>query len=380
MTSAGVVVVGASAAGVAAAEAARRAGFEGSIKIIGDESHPPYTRPALSKALLCGTEDAESVHLPSSEDGIEFLAGHVAVGLDRDRKRVLISDGEAIEYSGVVIASGARARRIRPHATAGEIVLRSLDDAIRLRTEIQGARSALVIGGGFIGTEVASACIAAGVATTVVSRHDGLAPQLGPDLSGMITRAAAKAGLVRAATPRQMRLVGGDRVSGLVMSDGSVSVADVVVTAIGCRPNIEWLRESGLALVGGVVVDEHCRAGSDIVAAGDVARVRGSRTLAPRTPFWTAALEQARIAGENLISGDSVKSYVSAPFYWTEAFGLAITVCGPIPASGVLETLAGDLLGGEGLFRWRSEQGITVAAINHRISVRKLRALTRESD
>ncbi|WAM19947.1 NAD(P)/FAD-dependent oxidoreductase [Rhodococcus sp. JS3073] len=378
MSPAGVVVVGASAAGIAAAEAARRAGFDGPITIIGDEPHPPYTRPALSKALLCGTEPAESVHLPRPEDGIDFLPGR-AIGLDIKRKRVTLSGGGALEYSGVVIASGARARQLRPDG-AGETVLRSLDDAVRLREEIRGAHSALVIGGGFVGTEVASACVAAGLETTVVSRHDTLVPHLGADLSDLITRAAINAGVVLEPAPQQIRLTGPDRVTGLALSDHLTLEADVVVTAVGCRPNIEWLSDSGLDLIDGVVVDKYCRATAEVVAAGDVTRVRGARVLAPRTPFWTAALEQARIAGQSLVRGTSASPYVSAPFYWTEAFGLAIAISGPIPASGECETLAGDLRAGTGLFRWRNQHGVTVAAVNHRIAVRKLRALSRESE
>jgi NADPH-dependent 2,4-dienoyl-CoA reductase/sulfur reductase-like enzyme len=132
MTPAGVVVVGGSAAGVAAAEAVRRSGFDGPITVIGDEPHPPYTRPALSKALLRGTAGAESVHLPAPDAGIDFRPGRQATGLDTARRRVLLADGEALEYIGVVVATGARARTLRRGA-GGETVLRSLDDAIRLR-------------------------------------------------------------------------------------------------------------------------------------------------------------------------------------------------------------------------------------------------------
>lgn len=231
-----------------------------------------------------------------------------------------------------------------------------------------------------MGTEVASACIAAGLKTTVVSRHDTLVPHLGTDLSNLVTRAAIKSGVVLKPAPQQVRLIGTDRVTGLAAADGSALEADIVVTAVGCRPNIEWLGGSGLQLIDGVVVDQYCRATAGVVAAGDVVRVRGSRTLAARTPFWTAALEQARTAGQSLVCGTSATPYVPAPFFWTEAFGLAITISGPIPAAGEGETLAGDLRSGSGLFRWRSEQGITVAAVNHRIAVRKLRTLSRESD
>ncbi|WP_182262833.1 NAD(P)/FAD-dependent oxidoreductase [Rhodococcus sp. UFZ-B548] len=380
MNSTGVVVVGASAAGVAAAEAARRAGFEGPITIIGAEAHPPYTRPALSKALLCGDEPAESVHLPMPDQGIEFVSGRAAIGLDIERNRVMLSGGDTLEYSGLVLASGARARRLRPDGESGEMVLRSLDDAVKLRQAIRGAKSAIVIGGGFVGAEVASACVEAGVRTTVVSRYAGLVPNLGPDLSDMVTRAALEAGVTFVQAPSQFQLTGSDRVTGLVMPDGSQLEADVVVTAIGCRANIEWLSDSGLPLAEGVVVDEYCRAAANIVAAGDVARVRGPFALAPRTPFWTAALDQARIAGESLILSDSATPYIPAPFFWTEAFGLSITISGAIPATGSRETLAGDFSSGAGLFRWRSDEGATVAAVNHRIAVRKLRALAKEGN
>jgi 3-phenylpropionate/trans-cinnamate dioxygenase ferredoxin reductase component len=375
MTPPGVVVVGGSAAGVAAAEAARRSGFDGPITVIGDEPHPPYTRPALSKALLRGTAGAESVHLPAPDAGIDFHPGRRATGLDTARRRVLLADGEALGYTGVVVATGARARTLRRGA-CGETVLRSLDDAIRLRDALRGARSALVIGSGFVGTEVASACVAAGVPTTVVTRHALLVPHLGPDLARLLTREATDAGVVLVRSHAEMRLVGGERVTGVVLPDGTALEADVVVTAVGCLPNVEWLRGSGLVHGGGVLVNERCRAAAGIVAAGDVARVRGPRPA--RTPFWTAALDQARVAGEALVRGEAAPRYVPAPFYWTEAFGLAVTIAGPIPAAGHRETLAGSLLDRSGLFRWRAPGGSTVAAVNHKIAVRKLRALARE--
>jgi 3-phenylpropionate/trans-cinnamate dioxygenase ferredoxin reductase component len=202
-------------------------------------------------------------------------------------------------------------------------------------------------------------------------------PHLGPDLARLLTREATDAGVVLVRSHAEMRLVGGERVTGVVLPDGTALEADVVVTAVGCLPNVEWLRGSGLVHGGGVLVNERCRAAAGIVAAGDVARVRGSASA--RTPFWTAALDQARVAGEALVRGEAAPRYVPAPFYWTEAFGLAVTVAGPIPAVGQCETLAGSLADRSGLFRWRAPGGSTVAAVNHKIAVRRLRALARES-
>jgi len=377
-----LVVVGASIAGVTAAESARTAGFDGRITLVGAEAHPAYTRPALSKALLRGHQSAETVLLPPIDAEAETRPGVTATALDAERRRVALSDGEWIEYSELVIATGARARTLSDLTGTGartgegkERTLRSLDDALELRLALGSAASVLIIGGGFVGTEVASACLEAGLRTEVLTLDSRLVPQLGDDLAELVTRRAIAAGLrlTRVAGPLEVPPGQGDL--HVVRSSAGQHEADIVLTAVGDQPNLDWLASATMRRGGGIVVDEHCLAAPHIFAVGDVARLITSRRVAARTPFWNAALDQARAAGEAIARGRAAAPYQSRPYFWTEAFGLAINIAGPIPASGRLETLEGDLAAGSGLFRWSNGHGRTAAAVNHRLPIRKLRAL-----
>ena len=374
-----LVVVGASIAGVTAAESARASGFDGRITLVGAEAHPPYTRPALSKALLRGDQPAETVHLPPVDAEAELRCGVRATTLDAERRRVALSDGEWIEYSKLVIATGARARTLGDLTGTGnntERTLRTLDDALALRQALGSAASVLIIGGGFVGTEVASACLEAGLRTEVLTLDSRLVPQLGDDLAELMTRRAVAAGLRLTRVDRPLEVPPGQGELHVVDSSAGRHEADIVLTAVGDQPNLDWLASSTMQRGGGIVVDQHCAAAPHIFAVGDVARVTARRRVAARTPFWNAALDQARAAGEAVARGRSATPYQPRPYFWTEAFGLAINIAGPIPASGRPETLEGDLAAGSGLFRWNSGQGCTAAAVNHRLPIRKLRALT----
>ena len=376
-----LVVVGASIAGVTAAESARMAGFDGRITLVGAEDHPPYTRPALSKALLRGDQPAQTVHLPPVDVAVELRRGVRATALDAERRRVALSDGERIEYSELVIATGARARTLSgltgtETGQSRERTLRSLDDALALRAAIGSAASVLIIGGGFVGTEVASACLEAGLRTEVLTLESRLVPQLGDDLADLVTKRAIAAGLRLTRVDGPLEVPTGQRDLHEVRSPAGQHEADIVLTAVGDQPNLDWLASTTMQRGGGIVVDEHCAAAPHIFAVGDVARVITGRRVAARTPFWNAAIDQARAAGEAIARGGEAAPYRPRPYFWTEAFGLAINIAGPIPAAGRLETLEGDLAAGAGVFRWQRRRGATVAAVNHRLPIRKLRGLT----
>lgn len=379
MSHAKLVVVGASIAGVTTAESARNAGFDGRITLLGAEVHPPYTRPALSKALLRGHQSAEAVHLPRVDAEVEVVHGVRATALDAGRRRVGLSSGDWIEYSELVIATGARARTLGDPTGTGasaERTLRSLDDALGLRLALGSATSALIIGGGFVGTEVASACIEAGLRTEVLTLHPRLVPQLGDDLAELVTSRAIAAGVRLTRVEGPLVMPQGQKDPHVVHSPAGQHEADIVLTAVGDHPNVEWLASTTMQRHGGIVVDQHCVAAPHIYAVGDVARVTTKKRIAARTPFWNAALDQARVAGEAVVRGRAATPYQPRPYFWTEAFGLTINIAGPIPVSGRLTTLQGDLAEGAGVFRWDSGRGSTVAAVNHRLPIRKLRALT----
>ena len=375
-----LVVVGASIAGVTAAESARVAGFDGRITLVSAEDHPPYTRPALSKALLRGHQSAETVRLPPIDTQVEVLPGR-ATALDAELRRVGLSNGEWVEYTELVIATGGRARTLRDFPRTGqsscaERTLRSLDDALALRAAMGSATSVLIVGGGFVGTEVASACIEAGLRTEVLTLHPRLVPQLGDELSGLVTRRAIAAGVRLTRVDGQLEVPPGQGHVQVVRSSAGEKEADIVLTAVGDDPSLEWLASTTLQVDSGIVVDEHCVAAPHIFAVGDVARVKTSHGVAARTPFWTAALEQAHVAGEAVVRGRAAARYQPRPYFWTESFGLTINIAGPIPASGRFEAVEGDLTAGAGVFRWERSHGSTVAAVNHRLPIRKLRGLT----
>jgi NADPH-dependent 2,4-dienoyl-CoA reductase/sulfur reductase-like enzyme len=361
------VVIGASLAGVTAVDALRQRGFDGEITLVGDEPHQAYARPALSKGLLTGAESAESVLLPVVGDGVEVLTGTRAAGLDVVGRQVRLEGGGVLPYDLLVIATGARARRL-DDAGRGEIVLRGLDDAIALRDRLAAARTVLIVGGGFLGVEVASAACDLGLSVTVVDVRPPLAA-LGPWLARRFTDAARARGVRLLTAPEGVR-----RLDDTTVELGSVArlTADLVVTAVGDQPNVEWLAGSGIPVRGGIVTDSRCRVSDRVVAAGDVVAMPDPAGRPRRTPHWDSALAQARVAADALLLGDAADPYRADPYYWTEAFGLTVKIAGPLPVAGPPEFVAGP-----GLLRWTNGRRHTIAAINHRISVGKLRRLAR---
>lgn len=365
-----IVIVGAGIAAVTAADALRRAGHAGRISVIGDEPHAPYSRPPLSKGVLKKTESLESVTLPALPADVELLCGASATALDREARIVHLSDGREIAYDGLVIATGARARTLRPDAS-GETVLRSIDDALALEQRWSTARTVLVIGGGFLGMEVASTARHLGLDVTVIDLVPHLVRQFGTYLAERMTRAAVASGVTLAVEPAGIELIGDGVVRGVRAAGGAEYFADVVVSAVGDLPNVEWLASAGLADPRGLLVDSRCRIASDIVAIGDVART-GER----RTPHWGAAIDQARVAAHALLHGDAAPEYVPAPYFWTEQWGLDLKICGEIPTDVTPEIVAGSWEENSLLLQYRVD-GVPVAAasVNRRFPITKLRAL-----
>jgi NADPH-dependent 2,4-dienoyl-CoA reductase/sulfur reductase-like enzyme len=362
------LVVGGSLAGVTAVDELRRQGWDGAITLVGEEPRAAYARPPLSKEVLKGTEDADSVALPQLGADIEVLTGIRATGLDPDARLVRVEGGTEIPYDKLVIATGARARVLGEHG----LVLRTLDDALRLRAELAKSPSVLVIGGGFLGMEIASVAAELGLEVTVVDVQAPFVTTLGPFLAGLFERAMRERGVRTVMCP--------DGVTptpyGAQLADGSRLEADLVVTAVGCRPNTEWLEGSGLALLGGAVVDERCRTGApDVVAVGDVAAFPTGDGRFRRTPHWDAAIGQARAGVAALLRGDAAPPYTPQPYFWTEAFGLAVKLAGTLPAAGEPAVLKGSLADRSALLRWEHPDRPVAAALNHRIPVGRLRAL-----
>ncbi|WPB94289.1 NAD(P)/FAD-dependent oxidoreductase [Streptomyces malaysiensis] len=371
-----VVVVGGSIAGTTAATTLRELGFDGEITVIGDEPHAPYARPPLSKAILRGDEPPESTALAVTAEGIDWIRGTAATGLDIDAGLVRLEHGATVPYDGLVIATGGRARHLVEGADLeGVHVLRTLDDAAGLSRAFATRPRVVVVGGGYLGMEIASTALGLGLQVTVVDMAPPLVAQLGPFLADIMTGAAREHGLIVKTSPGGARLTGSRAVDGVLLADGRHVEADLVVTAVGCRPNTEWLRDSGIPLLPGVVVDSVCRVAPGIVAAGDVTASRRSAAGPPlRSPFWMNALTQGRVAATALLDPGAAQPAAETPYFWTEAFGLELKLAGRLPGQGVPQVIAGDLADLSVLLAWPRSDGTGIAAaLNHRIPLSRLR-------
>ena len=377
-----VVVVGGSVAALTAIQALRIEGYDGHITMLGDEAVHPYTRVPLSKERLAGTvgDDELSLAAPSDTD---VRLGVPALGLDLNARVVQTAGGD-IPYDGLIIATGARARRLAPDLD--ELVLRQLADCHLLSNRLESARSLLIVGGGFLGMEVASTASALGLDITVVSIAPPLDRMLGSVVAERV-RGHAHANNVRIHVSRgAVDLIGSrhDRtVVGVRMGDGRAINADVVLTAAGDVPNTGWLEHSGVPLKqGAVMVDERCRVMiqgiRNVVAAGDVALTRYVDGREVRTATWTNAIEQARAAAHALLYGDDATPYRQADYFWTHQFGLDIKLVGASGPPGAPTTHEADADGGGSLLVWRSQidgQGDTAVSFNHPIRPVMLRRL-----
>lgn len=370
-----IVVVGGSIAALTAAETLRVYGHDGPIIMLSEEVHQPYSRVPLSKTVLAGVEPIERALLPAPSDDIDFRPNSRAEALDVPGRRVRLQGGEQVGYDALVIATGARARRLAAPGVNGELVLRTLDDAGTLAHRLTSAGSVLVIGGGFLGMEIASTCRSLGKTVTVIDRDPPLARLLGPWLAGVLTDAACEHGIRIVHAPDGVSLLGATRIDGVSYADGTLA-ADVVICAVGDQANIEWLHGSGLELSGGVVVDEHCQAAPGVVAVGDVAVRRIGGVLQPRTPHWTNAVEQARAAARTLLQPDARTGYRPDPYFWTEQCGLDVKISGELPLPGSPTIVDGSLAERTVLVQWHDVDGpVAAATINHRMPIVALKKL-----
>ncbi|MFF6984354.1 NAD(P)/FAD-dependent oxidoreductase [Streptomyces sp. NPDC008343] len=342
-----IVIVGASLAGLRAAETMRAKGFAGSLTLIGDELHEPYDRPPLSKQVLLGMATADHTALPRRRSlDATWRLGVAATGLDMAARRVRLADGDEVPYDRLLIATGVRARPWPHQGEAdldGVFVLRTREDAAALARRLaQRPRRVLVIGAGFTGSEIASACRERALAVTVTER--GSAPLVGA-LGGVV-------GTVAAALQREhgvdlrcgvmVTALEGDasgRVRVAHLSDGSSVEADVVVASLGAIRNTEWLAGSGLgAGPRGIACDAGCRAfdirgivTDDVFVAGDVARcphpLFGYQFLS--LEHWGNAVSQADTAAHNMLSESSDRlPHIWVPAFWSSQFGVNIKSVG----------------------------------------------------
>lgn len=373
-------MVGNGIAGTTAAATLRDYGYRGRITIVGAEKHEPYSRPALSKSALHETGALQSHLLPPADHDAHVLLGVAATGLDMANRRLELSDAGILDFDGLVIASGIRPRKLRPDLNH-ERTFRNVEDAEGLRDLLRSTPRVAVIGAGVLGMELASACAASGSSVTVICRGEPMHSSLGRFLADLVSNAAMRQG-VKIVNPHAVDVRDSASECGaceVVLADGTTVTADLVISAIGDVPNIEWLENSGLLTGGELRVDSRGRVAPGVVAAGDVAAIPGESGHC-RMPLWTSAIEQAKVAAQALLLGDAAPELAYEPYFWTDQFGLALKACGPLPVYGEPEYIEGDPGIEPTLMRWRNANGSgTAVSINYRMAISKLRALGRQS-
>ena len=354
-----IVVVGASLAGLRACESLRAAGYGGTITVIGAESHQPYDRPPLSKALLKGDSEPDRILLrkPEALAGLELdlRLGVAAIALDVAGRAVTLQTGEVVAGDGVVIATGSAPRPLpnQPELD-GVTMLRTLDDSLDLRRRLAGQPRVVVIGAGFIGLEVAATAAQTGCAVTVLEGAPApLMRGLGAEMGEVLARVHIRHG-VDVQCGVQVAGIEGERghVTGVRLGDGEVVPADVVIVGIGVSPATAWLAESGLELRDGIVCTDTLRAAPGIYAAGDCARwvngLFGDEGEEMRVEHWTNAAEQGAAAAENLLAelvGGSPTPYAPVPFFWSDQFDSRIQFIGRAHGDDEVHVVAGDVDG-----------------------------------
>ena len=358
---AGIVVVGASLAGLRGAEALRRGGYTGRLTIIGDEPHRPYDRPPLSKHVLAGELAADATTLPELGPlRARWRLGQAAVGLDRTGRSLRLADGTMLGYETLLITTGAQARPWPENAggrLSGVFTLRGRDDAAALRAAIAaGPRHALIVGGGLIGCEAASCCRDINLPVTLVDPNPTpLARALGTEIGGAVAQLMRRAG-VDFRPGIQVKSLEGDAAGRVVCAhlagDGAIE-ADLVIVALGAVRRTGWLAEAGLmADPGGVTCDAACRVlqgdgqpDDRIYAAGDVARwpnpYYGGRLVS--VEHWGNAVEQAEHAARNMLAGPGDRRpYEHLPAFWSSQFGINIKLVGLTEGADSLAVVHGS--------------------------------------
>jgi 3-phenylpropionate/trans-cinnamate dioxygenase ferredoxin reductase component len=347
-----VVIVGAGFGGWRLVEALRRDGYAGAITLIGEETYAPYDRPPLSKHVLAGKWDVERATLATpervAEAEVTMRLGVRAVDLDIESTTVRLEDGTSVEGTHVVIATGARARRIAFSADDEILTLRNRDDELRMRLALEGLEPGsviAVIGGGFIGAEVATQLKSRGFVPIVLEVAERpLIAVLGPEVSSWLERLAADVD-IELRSDQHISDVERDGDTFIVrFEDGSELRAAVVVLGAGALPNFEWLESSGLTLDGGVVVDENLLARENIAAIGDVARfswpnVTGEEQV--RIEHWEVANGHAQALAHYWMTGEG-PAELMVPYFWSDQYGKKIQMLGHARADDEVLRVSGS--------------------------------------
>ncbi|MGV9869508.1 NAD(P)/FAD-dependent oxidoreductase [Rhodococcus koreensis] len=383
-----LVIIGASLAGLRAAEEARFGGYSGPIIMVGAEPHLPYDRPPLSKQFILNSTNAAD--FLTSEDellsvlNVDLRLGRTAIGLDVDARRVRLDDETLLDYGTLIVATGA-APRMLPSAPEldGIFTLRTVDDAAALRDRIVDSTRVVVIGAGFIGSEIASSAHHLGAEVTLLEGAPvPLVRAVGPVVGLEIASLHQRNGVDFRLSTAVQEIIGKTRVEGVRLTSGEVLPADVIVIGVGAAPATSWLADSGVRLDpvdGGIVCDEYLRTSAeDVFAAGDVAHwpneLLGSGSM--RLENWTNAADQGRHAARNALWPDSATPYVTVPYFWSDWYGQRIQFVGTAAPADEVRFVDGE----SGTDRWTAlfrsgDRIIAAATLNEPRRIMKYRKL-----
>ena len=347
MNNSRIVIIGAGEAGARAAITLRSEGHTGPLTLIGDEAHAPYERPPLSKALIVEPEKpwlpliADAAEL--EEKRVERIAGLAALAIDRAAREVTLSDGRRLGYDLLVLATGAKPRKLNLAGAGAALMLRNFEDSLALRARFAPDRNIAIIGGGFIGLELAASAIALGCKVSVIEAAPRILGRGVPaEIAALVEKRHREAGV--------SFFIGAGIASmdgrGVALTDGRVIPADCIVAGIGAIPETALAAAAGLTIDNGIAVDGHLRTSDSLIfAIGDCASfphaLYGGRRV--RLEAWRNALDQGTFVAKSILGAS--EDYQEVPWFWSDQYELCLQIAGL--ADGAAQTIARDL--GEGV-------------------------------
>jgi len=388
-----VVIVGASMGGLRAAETLRKSGYEGRLVVIGDEPHAPYNRPPLSKEVLAEQVDHAAVAFPLSEvlDDVEWVLGNAVVSADLESQSITLADGQHLEYSCLIIATGLRPRRLDlpSQPQSGAHAIRTLDDAMSLRAELKPGAKVVVYGAGFIGCEAAATATKLGATVTVVGK--GPVPMLRPlgqQLAEDIQRRHEAHGVRFVMNTYLTRILGEEKVTGVVLDNGETLECDVLIESIGSLPNTEFLEGNDIDIESGVHVNSTLHAlrkdgtaWSNVFAIGDVARfpIPQFDPTTRRVEHWNIPTEMARKVGKQVAlqlgedleahATELAKNFAPIPSFWSDQFEVSLLAYGLLDQGEEVRLLEGEV-GGDCIYGYfKGDDMVGVCGIGMRSKV-----------
>ena len=336
MAEAGMVIVGGGMAGARAIVSLRANGFQGPITLVSEETLLPYDRPPLSKAMLTDEQEPQPVYLLDESMiaslNAVFVRGSRATAIDRKAKALVLEDGRAIPYDKLLIATGAKPRRLSIEGGELAYTLRDFADGDHLRSRLRASSSAAIIGGGFIGLEVAASARKLGCSVTLIEAQPRILMRGVPEeIAKVVHQRHVEAG-VTMQVGTALKAVETD---GVLLADGRKVKSEIVIAGIGAAPEVALAQQAGLAIENGIVCDATLRSSDpDIYASGDCCSfphgLFGNKRM--RLEAWRNATDQANVATENMLGGS--KPYMAVPWFWSDQYDLSLQIAGS-PSDGV---------------------------------------------